>query len=146
MRIRTMTVWTVAICLSSVALLEAQPGGRRGFAGGGMGFGVSPEQVFALLAFDGKFEVTDRQLLALREALKPLYVEQRQMMARLARGGPDFQALREELRQQQTKMLDKILGALATALRAEQVEAVKTHLYQGPLLRQRGGGSQGGGF
>ena len=41
MRIRTMAVWTVALCLSGVAVLEAQPGGRRG----GMGVGVAPEQI-----------------------------------------------------------------------------------------------------
>ena len=63
MRIRKMALWIVAICLSSTVALEAQPGGRRGGSGGG----VSPEQVFSLLAFDEKFKVTDQQLLALRE-------------------------------------------------------------------------------
>ena len=154
MCIRKMTVWTVAICLSSVAVLEAQPGGRRG----GMGGGMTPEQVFSLLAFEEKFNVTDKQLVALREVLKPLFVEQRQMMAEMfssaSRGETDFRALREKMREQQSKRREKIMAALTTALDAEQVEALKAHLQQQQRQqqRQRGGprgggdGPQGGGF
>ena len=154
MCIRKMAMWIVAICLSSAVALEAQPGGRRG----GMGGGIAPEQIFSLLAFDEKFKVTDKQVLALRQALKPLFVEQRQMMAEMfsgARGGEtDFRALREKMREQQAKMRDKIMAALATALDAEQVEALKAHLQQQQRQqqRQRGGprgggeGPQGGGF
>ena len=154
MCIRKVALWTVAICLSSVAVLEAQPGGRRG----GMGGGVAPEQIFSLLAFDEKFNVTDKQLVALREVLKPLFVEQRQMLAEMFSGGrggeTDFRALREKMREQQTKMREQIMAALATALEAEQVEALKAHLQQQQRQqqRQRGGprgggdGPQGGGF
>ena len=154
MCIRKVALWIVAICLSSVAVLEAQPGGRRG----GMGGGIAPEQIFSLLAFDEKFNVTDKQLVALREVLKPLFVEQRQMLAEMfsgARGGEtDFRALREKMREQQSKMREKIMAALATALEAEQIEALKAHLQQQQRQqqRQRGGprgggdGPQGGGF
>ena len=153
MRIRKMALWIVAICLSSTVALEAQPGGRRGGTGGG----VSPEQVFSLLAFDEKFNVTDKQLVALREVLKPLFVEQRQMLAEMFSGGrggeTDFRAMREKMREQQTKMREQIMAALATALEAEQVEALKAHLQQQrQQQRQRGGprgggdGPQGGGF
>ena len=154
MRIRKMALWIVAICLSSAVALEAQPGGRRGGSGGG----VSPEQVFSLLAFDEKFKVTDKQLIALRQALKPLFVEQRQMMAEMFSGGrggeTDFRALREKMREQQSKMREKMMAALATALDAEQIEALKAHLQQAQRQqqRQRGGprgggdGPQGGGF
>ena len=154
MCIRKVALWIVAICLSSVAVVEAQPGGRRG----GMGGGIAPEQIFSLLAFDEKFNVTDKQLVALREALKPLFVEQRQMLAEMfsgARGGEtDFRALREKMREQQSKMREKIMAALATALEAEQIEALKAHLQQQQRQqqRQRGGprgggdGPQGGGF
>ena len=154
MCIRKMVLWVVAICLSSAVALEAQPGGRRG----GMGGGIAPEQIFSLLAFDEKFNVTDKQLIALRQALKPLFVEQRQMMAEMfssGRGGEtDFRALREKMREQQAKMREKIMAALATALDAEQIEAVKAHLQQAQRQqqRQRGGprgggdGPQGGGF
>ena len=155
MRIRKMALWIVAICLSSAVALEAQPGGRRGGSGGG----VSPEQVFSLLAFDEKFNVTDKQLIALRQALKPLFVEQRQMMAEMfssgSRGGEtDFRALREKMREQQSKMREKMMAALAAALDAEQIEALKAHLQQAQRQqqRQRGGprgggdGPQGGGF
>ena len=154
MCIRKMAMWIVAICLSSAVALEAQPGGRRG----GMGGGIAPEQIFSLLAFDEKFNVTDKQLVALRQALKPLFVEQRQMMAEIfsgARGGEtDFRALREKMRDQQAKMREKIMAALATALDAEQIEALKAHLQQQQRQqqRQRGGprgggdGPQGGGF
>lgn len=155
MCIRKMTLWVVAIGLSSAVALEAQPGGRRGGSGGG----VSPEQVFSLLAFDEKFKVTDKQLIALRQGLKPLFVEQRQMMAEMfssgSRGGEtDFRALREKMREQQSKMREKMMAALATALDAEQIEALKAHLQQAQRQqqRQRGGprgggeGPQGGGF
>ena len=153
MRIRKMALWIVAICLSSAVALEAQPGGRRGGSGGG----VSPEQVFSLLAFDEKFNVTDKQLIALRQGLKPLFVEQRQMMAEMFSGGrgeTDFRALREKMREQQSKMREKMMAALATALDAEQIEALKAHLQQAQRQqqRQRGGprgggdGPQGGGF
>ena len=154
MRIRKMALWIVAICLSSAVALEAQPGGRRGGSGGG----VSPEQVFSLLAFDEKFNVTDKQLIALRQGLKPLFVEQRQMMAEMfssgSRGETDFRALREKMREQQSKMREKMMAALATALDAEQIEALKAHLQQAQRQqqRQRGGprgggdGPQGGGF
>ena len=155
MRIRKMALWIVAICLSSAMALEAQPGGRRGGTSGG----VSPEQVFSLLAFDEKFNVTDKQLIALRQALKPLFVEQRQMMAEMfssgSRGGEtDFRALREKMREQQSKMREKMMAALAAALDAEQIEALKAHLQQAQRQqqRQRGGprgggeGPQGGGF
>lgn len=146
MCIRKAALWTVAICLSSVVVLEAQPGSRRG----GMGGGMAPEQVFSLLAFDEKFNVTDKQVIALRQALKPLYVEQQQMLAEMFSGEVDFRAMREKMREQQTKMREKIMTALATALDAEQIEALKAHLQQ--AQRQRGGprgggdGPRGGGF
>jgi len=146
MCIRKVALWTVAICLSSVVVLEAQPGGRRG----GMGGGMAPEQVFSLLAFDEKFNATDKQVLALRQALKPLYVEQQQMLTEMFSGEVDFRAMRQKMREQQTKMRDKIMTALATALDAEQIEALKAHLQQ--AQRQRGGprgggdGPRGGGF
>lgn len=146
MCIRKAALWTVAICLSSVVVLEAQPGSRRG----GMGGGMAPEQVFSLLAFDEKFNVTDKQVIALRQALKPLYVEQQQMLAEMFSGEVDFRAMREKMREQQTKMRDKITTVLATALDAEQIEALKAHLQQ--AQRQRGGprgggdGPRGGGF
>ena len=153
MRIRKMALWIVAICLSSTVALEAQPGGRRGGTGGG----VSPEQIFSLLAFDEKFNVTDKQLVALREVLKPLFVEQRQMLAEMFSGGrgeTDFRALREKMREQQSKMREQMMAGLAAALDAEQIEALRAHLQQQQRQqqRQRGGprgggdGPQGGGF
>ena len=126
MCIRKVVLWIVAISVSSAAVLEAQPGGRRG----GMGGGIVPEQIFVLLAIDEKFKVTDKQLPALRQALTPLYVEQQQMLAEMFSGEVDFRAMREKMREQQTKMRDKITTALATALDAEQIEALKAHLQQ----------------
>ena len=138
MCIRKMALWIVALGLSSAAVVEAQPGGRRG--------GMVPEQIFALLAFDEKFNVTDKQVLALRQALKPLYVEQRQMLAEMFSGEVDFRAMRQKMREQQTKMRDKIMAALATALDAEQIEALKAHLQQEQRQQQRQrGGPRGGG-
>ena len=138
MCIRKMALWIVAIGLSSAAVLEAQPGGRRG--------GMAPEQIFGLLAFDEKFNVTDKQVLALRQALKPLYVEQQQMLAEMFSGEVDFRAMREKMREQQTKMRNKIMAALATALDAEQIEALKARLQQEQRQQQRQrGGPRGGG-
>ena len=108
MCIRKVVLWIVAISVSSAAVLEAQPGGRRG----GMGGGIVPEQIFVLLAIDEKFKVTDKQLPALRQALTPLYVEQQQMLAEMFSGEVDFRAMREKMREQQTKMRDKITTAL----------------------------------
>ncbi len=154
MRIRKMALWIVAVCLASTVALEAQPGGRRG----GMGGGMTPEQIFALLAFEEQFNVTDKQLIALREVLKPIYVEQQQMMAEMfssgSRGETDFRALREKMREQQAEMREQMMAALATALDAEQVEALKAHLQQAQRQQQRqrggprggGGGPGGGGF
>ena len=67
---RKLALWALAFGVLSVLPLEAQPGGRGG--------GISPGQVFGLLAFDEKFNVTDQQLLALRGALRPLHGEQQQ--------------------------------------------------------------------
>ena len=158
MRIRNLAVWTATLCLSVVGVLEAQPGGWRGGPSGRTEAGVSPAQVFSLLAFDEKLNVTDKQLVALREVLKPLYVQQRQLMEEMfsGPGGPgarDFQAMRQELRQQQEEMGDRIMGALATALTGEQIDALKAQLQRGQGRRggprggsPRGGGPQGGGF
>ncbi len=133
-----LALWIVTIGLSSAAVLEAQPGGRRG--------GMAPEQIFGLLAFDEKFNVTDKQVLALRQALKPLYVEQQQMLAEMFSGEVDFRAIREKMREQQTKMRNKIMAALATALDAEQIEALKARLQQEQRQQQRQrGGPRGGG-
>ena len=151
MHIRKKALWIVAICLASTVALEAQRGGRRG-GSGGMGGGVAPEQVFSLLAFEEKFKVNDKQLLALREVLGPLYAEQRQMMAEMFSGREtDFRAMRDKMREQQSKMREKIMAALSKVLSAEQVEALKGHLQQ-QEQRQRsgprggGGGPGGGGF
>ena len=111
---------------------------------------MAPEQVFSLLAFDEKFNVTDKQVVALRQALRPLYVEQQQMLAEMFSGEVDFRAMRQKMREQQTEMRDKIMTALATALDAEQIEALKAHLQQAQHQRggPRGGGDgpRGGGF
>ena len=153
MRIRNLAVWTAVLCLSGAGALEAQPGGRRGGMSGGMGFGVSPERVFSLLAFEEKLNVSDKQLIAVREVLKPLYVEQRRMMAEMLGGarGPgarDFQAIREQFQERQNKMRDKIMDALATALTRKQIEYLTAHLV-GAVPGRGGaarGGPQGGGF
>ena len=142
MCIRKVVLWIVAISVSSAAVLEAQPGGRRG----GMGGGIVPEQIFVLLAIDEKFKVTDKQLPALRQALTPLYVEQQQMLAEMFSGEVDFRAMREKMREQQTKMRDKITTALATALDAEQIEALKAHLQQEQRQQQRQRGGPRGGW
>ena len=140
MSIRKAAAWTAAICLSTVAVLESQPPGGpgSGFPGGGMvstsvmqAAGASPDQVFALLAFDEKFNVTDEQLPGLREALRPLYLEQRQALAQLLLGGArDPQAIAMALGKQRSKMRDKVMAAVAETLTADQMAALKAALQQ----------------
>ncbi len=140
-----------AICLSTVAVLESQPPGGPGFPGGGMvhtiqkAAAASPDQVFAMLAFDEKFSVTDEQLPGLREALGPLYFEQRQSLAQLSLGGGggNPQAMVQALVQQQIKMRDKVLAAVSKTLTADQVAALKAALDQPPLPLGIGPGSAG---
>ncbi len=145
MSTRKLALWVVVVGLASGVVLQAQPRGPSG-----MGGGTAPEQILGLLAIDEKFNVTDKQLLALREALKPIYVERQKMLAEMFSGGTDFRAMRQKMRDQQAKMRDQIMAALATSLGDEQIEALKAHLQQqqqGPRSRgsQRGGPSGGGG-
>ena len=157
MSIRKAAAWTAAICLSTVAVLESQPPGGpgSGFPGGGMvstsvmqAAGASPDQVFALLAFDEKFNLTDEQLPGLREALRPLYLEQRQALAQLllgaaGGGGGNPQAMVQALVQQQSKMRDKVLAAVDETLTDEQMAALKAALQQPPLPPGMAPGSAG---
>ena len=158
MSIRKAAAWTAAICLSTVAVLESQPPGGpgSGFPGGGMvstsvmqAAGASPDQVFALLAFDEKFNLTDEQLPGLREALRPLYLEQRQALAQLllgaaaAGGGGNPQAMVQALVQQQSKMRDKVLAAVDETLTDDQMAALKAALQQPPLPPGMAPGSAG---
>ena len=147
-RIRKSALWALGIGLLSILPLEAQPGGR-GRGGGGM----SPEQIFSLLALNEKFDVTDEQLLALRGSLKPLYAEQQQMMSELFSGEGDFRALRETLREKQMEIRGKVMTALTETLSEEQIEVLKTHMQEQQERRRnfggrggpRGGGDGGGG-
>ena len=151
MSFRTAAACAAAICLSTVAVLESQPPGGPGFPGGGMmqtlskAAAASPDQVFAMLAFDEKFNVTDEQLPGLREALRPLYGEQRQSMAQLALGGGagNPQAMIQALVQQQNKMRDKVLAAVAETLTDDQMTALKAALNQPPLPPGMGQGGAG---
>ena len=142
-RTRKMALWAVAVGLFSVLPLEAQPGGRGGR--GGFGGGISPGQVFGLLAFDEKFNVTDEQLLALRGTLRPLHGEQQQAMAAMFGGEVDWQSMRETMREMQMEMRSKVMGALSETLKEEQIEALKTHMKeQQEQMRSRfGGGGRG---
>ena len=145
MSIRKAAAWTAAICLSTVAVLESQPPGRPGFPGGGMVV-ASPDQVFAMLAFDEKFNLTDEQLPGLREALRPLYLEQRQALAQLllgGGGGGNPQAMVQALVQQQSKMRDKVLAAVDETLTDDQMSALKAALQQPPLPPGMAPGSAG---
>lgn len=147
---RKLALWAVVFSLSSILPLEAQPGGRGGFGGG-----ISPGQVFGLLAFDEKFNVTDEQLLALRDALKPLHGEQQQALAEMFSGEVDWQSMRETMREMQMKMRSNVMVVLSETLEKEQIELLKTHMkeqqeqmrsrFGGRGRGPRGGGSDGDG-
>ena len=150
---RKLALWTVVFGLLSILPLEAQPGGRGGR--GGFGGGISPGQVFGLLAFDEKFNVTDEQLLALRDALKPLHGEQQQALADMFSGEVDWQSMRETMREMQMKMRSNVMVVLSETLEKEQIELLKTHMkeqqeqmrsrFGGRGRGPRGGGSDGDG-
>ena len=156
-RIRKLALWALGIGLLSILPLEAQPGGSGRGSGRGGGGGMSPEQIFSLLALNEKFNVTDEQLLALRGSLKPLYAEQQQMMSELFSGEGDFRALRQTLREKQMEIRGKVMTALTETLSEEQIEVLKTHMQEqqerrrnfggrgGPRGGPRGGGGGGGG-
>lgn len=151
MSFRKAAACAASICLSTVAVLESQPPGGPGFPGGGMvhtiqkAAAASPDQVFSMLAFDEKFNVTDEQLPGLREALRPLYFEQRQSLGQLmlGAGAGNPQAMVQALAQQQSKMRDKVLAAVSKTLTADQVTALKAALNQPPLPPGMGQGSAG---
>ena len=151
-RIRKSAFWALGIGLLSILPLEAQPGGSGRGSGRGGG-GMSPDQIFGLLAFEEKFNVTDEQLLALRGSLKPLYAERQQMMSELFSGEGDFRALRETLREKQIEIRGKVMTALTETLSEEQIEVLKTHMQEQQERRRnfggrggpRGGGPRGGG-
>ena len=150
---RKLALWAVVFGSLSILPLEAQPGGRGGR--GGFGGGISPGQVFGLLAFDEKFNVTDEQLLALRDALKPLHGEQQQAMAEMFSGEVDWQSMRETMREMQMKMRSNVMAVLSETLEKEQIELLKTHMkeqqeqmrsrFGGRGRGPRGSGSDGGG-
>jgi len=157
-RMRYIALGAVALALFSVLPIEAQPGGSGGGRGGFGRGGMSPDQVFGLLAFHDKFNVTGKQLLELRISLKPLSVEQRETMAKMFSGDVDFQAVRETMREMQMEMRAKLMGALTETLDEEQIETLKEHIKEqqerrrnfgggrGPRSGGDGGGSGGGGF
>jgi len=142
-----LTIWLLAFGLLSDLPVGAQPGGG-GRGRGGFGGGMSPDQIFGLLAFNDQFGVTDKQLLKLRGNLQPLYVEQQKAMEAMFSGEVDFRALRETMREMQMEMRGKIMSALSEVLEEEQIEALKTHMKeQQERMRNRfrGGGPRGGG-
>lgn len=147
MSFRKAAACAAAICLSTVAVLESQPPGGPGFPGGAMvqtiskAAAASPDQVFAMLAFDEKFNVTDEQLPGLRQALRPLYFEQRRSLGQLMLGGGagNPQAMVQAL----AKMHDKVLAAVSETLTADQLAALKAALNQPPLPPGIGQGSAG---
>ena len=145
-RMRNIALGAVALALFSVLPIEAQPGGSGGGGGRGgfgRGGGMSPDQVFGLLAFDDKFNITGKQLLELRDSLKPLSIEQREAMAGMFSGDVDFQAVRETMREMQMEMRAKLMGALKETLDEEQLETLKGHMKEQQERRRNFGGGRG---
>ena len=142
-RMLYIALGAVALALFSVLPIEAQPGGSGGGRGGFGRGGMSPDQVFGLLAFDDKFKVTGKQLLELRSSLKPLSIEQREAMAGMFSGDVDFQAVRETMREMQMEMRAKLMGALKETLDEEQLETLKEHMKEQQERRRNFGGGSG---
>ena len=112
----------------------AQPGGRGGRGGGG----VNASQIIGTLAFDVESNLSDDQLVKLRNVLKPLHQKQQDLLRSVRRGDRDFGDVREEM----TSLRGELLEAVSSVLTTVQVDRLKTQMQR--QANRGGGGSRGG--
>ncbi len=130
---RSRLVLSLLVIALAATAVEAQPGAGRG-GGGGRGGGVGPEQILGIMAFDERAAVTNEQLLKLRDALKPILVKQRELMASVRSGERDYQDVREEM----MTLREEVLEAVSSVLSEGQVEILKQR------MQRQGRGGRGG--
>jgi len=135
------------LLMFDVAVAQQGGGGGRGRRGGGGG-GVNASQILGMLAFDEDSNVTDDQLVKLRNALKPVHQKQNDLLRSVRSGERDFQDVREDMMSLRTELL----SAVSSVLSEPQVERLKEQMQrqaqrggrQGGQRRQREGGGGGG--
>ena len=127
-----MLATMAAVLMFDTVMAQPEGGGRR--RGGG---GVNASQILGMLAFDEESNVTDDQLVRLRNALKPINQKQNDLMRSVRSGDRDFQDVREDMMALRGELLEAVSSVLNTA----QVERLKEQMQR---LAQRGQGGEGG--
>lgn len=124
--------------------VEAQPQGRRGRGRGGprraemmLAARLPVEQVLGFLAFNAEVELTNDQLLKVRDALKGLYAKRSELAKEMREG--DRQAVMEKMGGLRTEMTQN----LSSVLKPAQVEKLKEFMQR--IQRRRQGGRRPGG-
>jgi len=138
---RFMTVGLLALRATALAFdrVVAQPGGGGGRGGRRGGGGVNAQQILGMLAFDAESNVTDDQLVKLRNALNPVHQKQQDLLRDVRSGERDFQDVREDM----MALRGELLEAVSTVLSSAQVDRLKEQIQR---QSNRGGrGGQGGG-
>ena len=133
----------LAVILAFDATIAQPPGGGGGRGRGGRGGGgVNPGQILGMLAFDAESNLSDEQLVGLRNALQPVYQKQQDLMRSVRSGDRDFQSVREDMMALRGELLEAVSAVLTTA----QVERLKTQMQRQATRGGRGGqGGRGGG-
>ena len=137
---KRFAMWSMLVLMGAVLVCDsvtAQPGGGRGRGGGG----VNAAQILGMLAFDAESNVTDDQLVKLRQALMPLHQKQQDLLRSVRSGERDFQDVREDM----LGLRSELLTAVSSVLSADQVDRLRDQMQrQGQRRGQRGGGQRGG--
>ena len=121
----------------------AQPPGGGGGRGGRGGGGVNAGQILGMLAFDAESNLSDEQLVGLRNALQPVHQKQQDLMRSIRSGDRDFQDVREDM----MALRGEFLEAVSAVLTKAQVERLITQMQRQANRGGRGGqgGRRGGG-
>jgi hypothetical protein len=133
----------LVVILAFDAVIAQPPGGGGGRGRGGRGGGgVNAGQILGMLAFDAESNLSDEQLVGLRNALQPVYQKQQDLMRSVRSGDRDFQDVREDMMALRGELLEAVSAVLTTA----QVERLKTQMQRQANRGGRGGqGGRGGG-
>ncbi len=99
-----------ALLLFAASLVWAQPGGGQRRPGGAMGMGAGA--ILGYLALDPDIGLSNEQLIALRESLRPAYLEQMELREDLQSGAVDFRDLGETMADQRKAVMERIAEVL----------------------------------
>lgn len=150
-RIAKLAIAASALTLTALPYAWSQPGGGGGRGGGGGGggfggFGISAEQILGYLALDPAVNLTDAQLIQVRNALRSSYRDQVKMREEMRSGGGAGEGDPQRLREEMAAMREGIMTAVKANLTEAQFatfSAAQERMQQGG--RGQGGGRRGGG-